>query len=1303
MSVTSRRSKNGKRCDLMSSKKIRGITVQLGGDTSGLTKALSSADSALRATQRELTAVQSGLKLDPNNAVLMAQKQELLTKAISDTSDKLKALEENQEKAKRAFEANAEWERKYAPLKAQIDAASASLKDLKAKQDEAKKAFKDGNISAEDYEKVKADVKEAEKALADLRKQKGELEKEFKDGHITADQYREYQREVENTRSQLTALQRELSDTGVSAEEAHKKLGEFGDHAKTAFKDVMKAAAAVTAAVLAIGKQALETGTEFDSSMSQVAATLGYSTDELNDSGSEAAETFDTLRKFAREMGADTAFSANEAAQALNYMALAGYDADTSMRMLPNVLNLAAAGSIELAAASDMVTDAQTALGLSTEETEALVDKMAATASNSNTSVGQLGEAILTIGATARTIKGGTTELTEELGLLADNGIKGAEGGTKLRNIILALQSPTNKAAAELEKLGVNAYDSDGNFRSLEDTFGDLNIALGNMSEQDAAIAKSTIFSKRDFSAVNALLGTNKARWDELGEAIEDSTGAAKDMADVQLDNLAGDVTLFKSAVSEAEITVSDKLTPSLRNAVQFGTKAVTELAEGFGEGGLSGAVEAAHQLIERELGEQAKLIFGVETGVKAATAAFVTYKATMLLAEGISALKTVNTLLAQGKTLTEALNATAAVNPYVLIATAAIAAGVAIKSLIDIQTDLIEEAADSYDLLSDKQKKTVDGVENLAKTVRDSRKKWNENREALEKQAASAKGLSEELYRLDEQEQLSNADKEKMKAIVNELNSSVDGLNIKLDEQTGHLITQKSTIDALISSYQRQAIAAAAQERLTELYKQQFEAEKNLEQATRDREGAYNTLGQKQLELAAAQREYNELLAQDTGTIFSPVSMEQLAEAAARVETLTQEVSDQKDVVGELNTSFVSATETSKSLESGITEMTSILVANGETVQTAADGVSGSFDQVGDSAESAGVDIAAAFDETAVKTALDKVQSIIDDYNTKLETHKGTLQNWFAVNATISADEADFGALSSALDQQIADMEEWEAGIATLSDEGINKNFLEQLRDAGPSSLAYVRTLLDVPQKDRNEYAKKWDKAYKSAAEVAEKQLEETKQISERKIGEIVNGLDAYGVDFEAVGHNLGIDFSNGYINALNGATDEIFKQAQAMADAANSGVAEGQDSASPSKTARKLGNDYGDGYVLGMDDRVQNAVRAAQELVNGAIDSSRKAVKSAELTLPSSGFAEVSRAADSAYSTAQQAFTSAKADQESIKQAFREAAKELSSGNVTIPFTIDGETIARAVFPKIDLLQGQSTLFTRKGYAGV
>lgn len=376
------------------------------------------------------------------------------------------------------------------------------------------------------------------------------------------------------------------------------KVASFGSSVASGIGSAMKVATAAigaaTTAATAFAGAAVKVAAGFDSSMSQVVATMGYTVDELNTDGSEAQKTYQKLSEFAQQMGSTTAFSASEAADALNYMALAGYSAETSMEMLPNVLNLAAAGGIELAAASDMVTDAQSALGLTLEQTSELVDKMAKASSKSNTSVAQLGDAILTVGGTAKNLAGGTTELTMALGLLADNGIKGAEGGTALRNIILSLSAPTDQAAGKMEELGLQVYDAYGNMRPLNDIFLDLNDTLSTMTQGEQTEVLNTLFNKVDLKSANALLATSAERWDSLYDTIENGAeGAAQAMAEVQLDNLEGDITLLKSAFEGLQIAVGSGLTPTLRQFVQFGSSSLSKLTDAFKNGGLKGAMDA--------------------------------------------------------------------------------------------------------------------------------------------------------------------------------------------------------------------------------------------------------------------------------------------------------------------------------------------------------------------------------------------------------------------------------------------------------------------------------------------------------------------------------------------------------------------------------------------------------------------------------------------------------------------------------------------------------------------------------------
>lgn len=275
------------------------------------------------------------------------------------------------------------------------------------------------------------------------------------------------------------------------------------------------AGAAITAATAGVGdflKTSVDVTMGFDSAMSQVAATMGTTTDSIQN-----------LRDFAQEMGATTSFSATEAAQALNYMALAGYDAEKSMNMLPTVLNLAAAGNMQLATASDMVTDAQSALGLSIEETAEMVDKMAMASSKSNTSVEQLGNAFLTVGGTAKNLKGGTTELATSLGILADNGIKGAEGGTTLRNVILSLSAPTDKAADALEGLGIQVFDAEGNMRGLDDIFRQFDDSMSSLSQQEKTQVLNEIFNKVDLKGVTALMANANGEITNMDNALRET------------------------------------------------------------------------------------------------------------------------------------------------------------------------------------------------------------------------------------------------------------------------------------------------------------------------------------------------------------------------------------------------------------------------------------------------------------------------------------------------------------------------------------------------------------------------------------------------------------------------------------------------------------------------------------------------------------------------------------------------------------------------------------------------------------
>lgn len=531
----------------------------------------------------------------------------------------------------------------------------------------------------------------------------------------------------------------------------------------------------------------IQTGMGFDSAMSQVAATMGKTTDEIAE-----------LRDYAKEMGAETAFSATQSAKALNFMALAGYNANTSMKMLPNVMNLAAAGSMELARASDMITDSQTALGLSLSETETLVDQMAKTSSTTNTSVSQLGDAMLTIGGTAKNLSGGTEELNQVLGIMADNGIKAGEAGTHLRNIILAMQPTTKDAAEAFDQLGFSAYDSQGNLREMSDIFGELSEKTADMTKEERQDIIGKMFNKTDLSTVNALLDTNAERWDEVAEAIDGADGAAKAMADTQLDNLQGDITLMQSAFEGLQIAISDEVTPDLRELVQTATK------------GLEWAEEHIHTII----------------GVVEA------------LGVAVAAVK-LPAMIGAAKTAMLAFNAVCAANPLGAVLTAAVGGALLLKGAIDDAADAINEIPDAYEGLNDGD---IEFVKSIAEQTDDLAEAAERQREAEERlnSAKEKRSHTEELLNiaLERYNELSSGDYvdtvelEHQAELIAQMRDRYNEENAAVGELSAAYVSASESVRTL----------SEAEEAEREQAESSVEAEAQAAQAAEDMAAAYDT-----------------------------------------------------------------------------------------------------------------------------------------------------------------------------------------------------------------------------------------------------------------------------------------------------------------------------------------------------------------------------------------------------------------------------------------------------------------------------
>lgn len=374
----------------------------------------------------------------------------------------------------------------------------------------------------------------------------------------------------------------ELDTSGFSKgfTSAYNDLKVFGDKTATAEQKLSGLSSAfktfgsmttknVTVPLLGVGAVAVKTGSDFEKAMSQVAATMGTTTDKIQD-----------LEEYAEKMGATTAFSATEAAEGLNILAMSGLNAEEQMAALPDVLNLASAGALSLDTAASYVTGTIKGFSDTMDNATYYTDLMAKGATLANTNVNGLGEALSRSAATANNYKQSAESVTLSLLRLAEQNVTGAEAATALNRAMMDLYTPTDAAKKALDKLGISAYDAEGNARDFNDIVDELNVALSSMSDEEANAYKNTIFTTYGLQAFNKMTVSSTDKVNEFKQGLADASGSAMQQAQTQLDNLKGDVTLFKSALEGAGIAISKTIIPMLRDFVQGITNLITKFNE---------------------------------------------------------------------------------------------------------------------------------------------------------------------------------------------------------------------------------------------------------------------------------------------------------------------------------------------------------------------------------------------------------------------------------------------------------------------------------------------------------------------------------------------------------------------------------------------------------------------------------------------------------------------------------------------------------------------------------------------------
>lgn len=379
--------------------------------------------------------------------------------------------------------------------------------------------------------------------------------KKAKDSGVdtTSAEFRKLEREIELSKNKLKTLNTEFatfkakaSSVGIVAGKM-KKLG-------TTMKTVGSRMAGVSAGIGIIGTMAVSVGTEFDQAMAKVQATSGAT-----------AKDFKALRREAIKMGEKTKFSATDSAEALNYMAMAGWSANEMLDGLSGVLDLASASGTDLATTSDIVTDGLTAMGLKAKDSGHFADVLATASANANTNVELMGETFKYSAPVAGALGYSIEDLAIATGLMANSGIKASQAGTSLRSIMTRMSAPTDAVAKAMDYLGVSMTDSEGNARPLRDVLKDLRTSMANLSETEKTQIANDIAGKNAMSGFLAVVNASDEDFNKLANAIDNADGSAEAMSDIMNDTFAGQITRIKSALGSMAITVSDSVAPALR------------------------------------------------------------------------------------------------------------------------------------------------------------------------------------------------------------------------------------------------------------------------------------------------------------------------------------------------------------------------------------------------------------------------------------------------------------------------------------------------------------------------------------------------------------------------------------------------------------------------------------------------------------------------------------------------------------------------------------------------------------------
>lgn len=850
----------------------KGIHVAFVADISDVGRKIRLIDSQAKDLDKTLAQVNKSLKLDPNNADLVAQKMRTIEEESDLLRRKLEQLNRIQREmatvdvasldAKKAEAYRASLTR----VNAEVAKTQAALKGLNTQSKELETAAAAKAVERAEAERRAAErVAQARERFAREEQARQEQLWQLKNSIYAAEQLAEEKREAER----LAAIEREnqaritsYNEVAAQAQTASQQITRGMSQLNSVISQVARALLLVETVLLRLGVSAVKTGAEFDASMSQLAATL-----DIEQVVHQQESAFARLRNQALEYGKTTVYTATQAAEALNYLALGGLGVEKSMEALPRVLTLAKAGSMELEKAANIVVASMSALNLETEGIDTLMDQMARTAQKSKVTVEQLGEATLKSASAFNLAGQDTATMNAILGVLGNRFENIADQANTLRTAL----NRVSTYADEIHDLGVEVEDGEGHVRNFIDIFADLNRALADKTDTERTSILTKIFGSRGFSYASYLMQSTNGEIQALKKSIELADGAAEQMADTMTDNLQSDMIIVKSAAQDLAISITDRLNPALREAASSTTDMLNSMSEDVANGELGEDIEElganVRDLIERivhslaengpaivkimgDLVENAdKLIklymvfkggtllktaasgiVNITNGIQGTHAAFA--RATALATQlsntaGMTATQVADLQVAQA-------NATSAMRTGLL--NVASAAAIAVTAIGTLAASYLDAKAAAIDVTNseweDKEvRKYLESLDEVQDKMRETRDNRENEISSIASQSEEYQRMAKRIEELADKEKLSVSQKQELYSLISQLNGAIPSLNLMYDENTSKLNMNNSALEEAITNYQDYLALIANQKYAEELSTQKVKYQIQLEE----------------------------------------------------------------------------------------------------------------------------------------------------------------------------------------------------------------------------------------------------------------------------------------------------------------------------------------------------------------------------------------------------------------------------------------------------------------------------------------